>query len=133
MKQKTWDETRARALLAEGKTDLEVAEMVGVTLGALRAWKGRNGLTQKRTAPAKDKTVKPAAVAPPKTPALLGLPVEVSFSYDGCTVSLTAPDMSRAVWGSQYLRQILADIEAVGERERERKTGPEADSLCGVN
>lgn len=116
MKQKTWDETRARALLAEGKTDLEVAEMVGATLGALRAWKGRNGLTQKRTAPAKDKPAKPAAVTPPKAPTLLGLPVEVSFSYDGCTVSLTAPDMPRAVWGSQYLHQILADIEAVGER-----------------
>lgn len=121
MKQKTWDEARARALLAEGKTDLEVAEMVGATLGALRAWKGRNGLTQKRSPKAKGEAAKPAAATSSPPPALLGLPVEVSFSYDGCTVSLTAPDMPRAVWGCQYLRRILDDVVAVGERERESR------------
>ena len=121
MKQKTWDETRARALLAEGKSDLEVAEMVGATVGALRSWKSKNGLTQKRSAPAKSETVKAAAETPPKPPPISSLPVEVSFSYDGCAVSLTASDMARALWGSQYLRRILEDIEAVGERERERE------------
>lgn len=124
MKQKTWDETRARALLAEGRSDMEVAEMVGATIGALRSWKNRNGLTQKRKAPVKSETVKPAAETLPKPPPISTLPVEISFSYDGCTISLTAPDMARALWGSQYLRRILEDIEAVGEREREREREP---------
>lgn len=130
MKQRTWDETRARALLAEGKTDLEVAEMVGTTLSTLRAWKSRNGLTQKRGAKPKDETAKPTAATRPVSSNLPELPVEVSFSYDGCTVSLTAPDMPRAIWGSQYLRQILANIEAVGEIESPE---PEADNLGGIS
>lgn len=121
MKQRTWDVTRAQALLAEGKTDLEVAEMVGIAPSTLRAWKSRNGLTQKRGAKTTGEVVQPTTETKLVSPNLLGLPVEVSFSYDGCTVSLTAPDMPRAIWGSQYLHQILADIEAVGERERERE------------
>lgn len=38
------DETRARALFAEGKTDLEIAEMLGVSVYAFATWRRKNGM-----------------------------------------------------------------------------------------
>lgn len=46
-----WDKERARALLAEGKSDLATAEAVGCPVATLRSWKAREGLTKKREAP----------------------------------------------------------------------------------
>ena len=59
MKQSTWDTEQARQLLEAGKSDLEVAEVVGVSLPALKSWKQRNGLARPRT-------VKAAADGQPK-------------------------------------------------------------------
>lgn len=46
-----WDKERARALLAEGKSDLATAEAVGCSVATLRSWKAREGLTKKRGEP----------------------------------------------------------------------------------
>ena len=43
-----WDRERARALIAEGKKDPEIADMVGCSLPAFRSWKQREGLAKKR-------------------------------------------------------------------------------------
>ena len=37
MKRRTWDEKRARQLYEEGKSDVDIADMVGATAGAIAA------------------------------------------------------------------------------------------------
>ena len=132
MKKVSWDTDRARALLEEGKTDIEIADMVGTTVASFRSWKARAGLTTKRppkkpseapgAAPAQDdREPAPApipatapTVAPPAGPQALpggDLPVTVSFSYDGAEVTLTAPNLGRALWAGRYLQQLLSDLE----------------------
>lgn len=113
MKTKTWDEAQARQLFAEGKSDMEVAEMVGTSRAAVRAWKRRNGLTKPR--PPKTETAssepKPSTDAAPAPSVTSPWPVELSISYNGCTVTLSAPDISRATWSGRYLLRLLEDIQ----------------------
>lgn len=40
----TFDKDRARALYAEGKTDVEIADMIGATAAAVKTWRRREGL-----------------------------------------------------------------------------------------
>lgn len=47
MATKSWDENRARQLLAEGLDDLTIAEAVGATEGAIKGWRARNRLKLK--------------------------------------------------------------------------------------
>lgn len=131
MKKAAWDQTRARELLAEGKTDLEIADMVGASLGAVRSWRIRAGLPCN---PAKKGPIaarkKPEAQEPTQvsTPVSAPLaapsggratlpgalePVEISFSYNGSAVTLTAPNLAGARWAGQYLQQLLTDLERV--------------------
>ena len=39
-----FDETRARELFAEGKSDLDIAEMLGIGVYAFAAWRRKNGM-----------------------------------------------------------------------------------------
>ena len=41
-------------------------------------------------------------------------PVEISFSYNGIAVTLTAPNFAGARWAGKYLQQLLADLEKDG-------------------
>ena len=43
-----FDETRARELFAEGKTDLDIAEMLGIGVYAFASWRRKNGLMRPR-------------------------------------------------------------------------------------
>lgn len=43
-----FDETRARELFAEGKTDLDIAEMLGIGVYAFAAWRRQNGMKRPR-------------------------------------------------------------------------------------
>ncbi|WP_418480431.1 hypothetical protein [Dysosmobacter sp.] len=43
-----FDETRARELFAEGKSDLDIAEMLGIGVYAFAAWRRKNGLKRPR-------------------------------------------------------------------------------------
>ena len=49
MKRRTWDENRARQLYEEGKSDVDIADMVGATAGAIAAWRSRNRLTSQNS------------------------------------------------------------------------------------
>ncbi len=55
----------AKKLWAEGKTDIQVSEAVGVPLGTLRAYKRKLGLT---TPKIKKELPDEQKVSPPKTP-----------------------------------------------------------------
>ena len=42
------DETRARALFAEGKSDLDIAEMLGISVSMFVSWRRSNGMKRPR-------------------------------------------------------------------------------------
>lgn len=60
LKTREWDTERAKQLFEEGKTDLEIAEMVGTTKSAISVWRNRAGLARKRGT---RKTEEPAGTA----------------------------------------------------------------------
>lgn len=43
-KEVLFDENRARALFADGKSDLEIAEMLGISVYAFATWRRKNGM-----------------------------------------------------------------------------------------
>ena len=138
---KAWDETRARQLYEEGKSDLDIADMVGASVGAITAWRHRNRLKSKNPTPRKapERTSAPAKVPPIENPVqaptvtvepaadttnkpnldapILCGPVGLSFSIAGCSCSLSAPDTTAASWAAKYLCGIVENF-AVRERER---------------
>lgn len=109
MKQIAWDTARARVLLEEGKSDLEVAEAVGVSLPALKSWKQRNGLARPRTGKAaadgqpkeEDAT---ADTEPAKKNTPREVPVQLHMRLCGCEISIDAPDVASA---RRLLEQLL--------------------------
>lgn len=131
---KAWDETCARQLYEEGKSDVDIADMVGASVSAITAWRHRNRLKiknptrrkapERTSAPAKVPpienpvqapavTVEPAADTTNKpnldAPILCG-PVELSFSIAGCSCSLSAPDRATASWAAEYLCGIVENF-----------------------
>lgn len=44
----SFDEARARELFAEGKTDLDIAEMLGIGVCAFATWRRKNGMMRPR-------------------------------------------------------------------------------------
>ena len=67
MRQPDWDTVRARQLLEEGQSDLQVAEAVGASLTAIRSWKQRNGLVKPR-APRRQKDQDPGVATQDAAP-----------------------------------------------------------------
>ena len=91
MKRRTWDENRARQLYEEGKSDVDIADMVGATASAIAAWRRLNRLTsqnppaRKSSAPAPidaptptpvKESLAPIAVPPPEPKPAAGISVE---------------------------------------------------------
>ena len=67
------DETRARALFADGKSDLDIAEMLGVSVYAFATWRRKNGLNRPKGGAAQQKArhtpkPKPCRAQPPMPP-----------------------------------------------------------------
>lgn len=69
------DETRARALFEEGKSDLDIAEMLGISVYAFATWRRKNGLNrpkggvaQRKASPAPKPNLKPCRAQPPTPP-----------------------------------------------------------------
>lgn len=127
MKQKSWDEVRARQLYEEGKNDIDIADMVGASVGAITAWRHRNHLKSKNP-PLRKKTAAQKAPAetraeafsnvlpsiPPsveEVPCAVMWPIEVSFSFGDCVCSLSAPDIERARLAAAYLSKSVAELE----------------------
>lgn len=68
-----FDEDRARALFAEGKCDLDIAEMLGISVSTFAAWRRKNGMKRPMggAAPRKARTAakqKPCKAQPPMPP-----------------------------------------------------------------
>ena len=68
-----FDEDRARALFAEGKSDLDIAEMLGISVSTFAAWRRKNGMKRPMggAAPRKARTAakqKPCKAQPPMPP-----------------------------------------------------------------
>lgn len=91
MKRRTWDENRARQLYEEGKSDVDIADMVGATASAIAAWRSRNRLTsqnppgRRSSAPAPIDApaptpvkvpLAPIAAPPPEPKPVAGIPAE---------------------------------------------------------
>ena len=67
------DEDRARALFAEGRSDLDCAEMLGVSVYAFATWRRKNGLNRPKGGAAQQKASpapkpKPCRAQPPTPP-----------------------------------------------------------------
>lgn len=124
MKIKSWDEIRARQLYEEGKSDLDIADMVGATVGAITAWRHKNHLKSKNPPARKPpKNTSPATSAvsldseSTDTPQTLKMPeisgpVELSFSIAGCACSLSAPDIPSASWTAKRLCRMVENFAA---------------------
>ena len=116
MRQPDWDTVRARQLLEEGQSDLQVAEAVGASLTAIRSWKQRNGLVKPR-APRRQKDQDPGVAtqdaapeeedqdepAPPDNQKLdkkkntgRAVPVQCRLYLGGCEICINAPDIASA-------------------------------------
>lgn len=117
MKLPEWDTARARKLLEEGQTDLQVAEAVGASLSALKSWKHRNGLVKSRpprdkTAPVDDAEAQDTApddansrIDPEDAPSVGSrtnksvvrvVPVQLHLRLCGCDIRIDAPDIASA-------------------------------------
>ena len=132
MRVRSWDEARAKRLYDEGKSDLDIADMVGASEGAIIAWRRRNRLHSNvnprgsnnpkeesvvtDSVPVEPPVVDDATEQKPMTSKddvldhLLSGPVEISFSYSGCNVMLTAPDQLSATWAAAYLKDIVDSL-----------------------
>ena len=68
-----FNEDRARALFADGKSDLDIAEMLGISVSTFAAWRRKNGMKRPMggAAPRKDRTAakqKPCKAQTPMPP-----------------------------------------------------------------
>ena len=110
-----FDEDRARALFAEGKSDLDIAEMLGISVSTFAAWRRKNGMKRPMggAAPRKDRTAakqKPCKAQPPippeaETPAPEPAP-ETAGSGSQATVAAAETKISAGRLG-----QTLLDLE----------------------
>ena len=110
-----FNEDRARALFAEGKSDLDIAEMLGISVSTFAAWRRKNGMKRPMggAAPRKDRTAakqKPCKAQPPippeaETPAPEPAP-ETAWSGSQATVAAAETKISAGRLG-----QTLLDLE----------------------
>ena len=109
-----FDENRARALFAEGKTDLEIAEMLGISVYAFATWRRKNGMKRPKGGerwemqkPPKSKVCKVQPPTPPEAelPAPEPAP-ETAGSGSQATVAAVETKISAGRLG-----QTLLDLE----------------------
>lgn len=109
-----FDENRVRELFAEGKTDLEIAEMLGVSVYAFATWRRKNGMKRPKGGerwemqkPPKSKVCKAQPPTPPEAefPAPEPAP-ETAGSGSQATVAAVETKISAGRLG-----QTLLDLE----------------------
>ena len=109
-----FDENRARALFAEGKCDLEIAEMLGISVYAFATWRRKNGMKRPKGGerwemqkPPKSKVCKVQPPTPPEAelPAPEPAP-ETAGSGSQATVAAVETKISAGRLG-----QTLLDLE----------------------
>lgn len=113
-KEVLFDENRARALFAEGKSDLEIAEMLGISVYAFATWRRKNGMKRPKGGerlhmqkPPKSKVCKAQPPIPPEAeiPELESSP-ETAGSGSQATVAAAETKISAGRLG-----QTLLDLE----------------------
>ena len=114
-KEVLFDENRARALFAEGKTDLEIAEMLGISVYAFATWRRKNGMKRPMggAAPRKDRTAakqKPCRSQPPIPPEVEIPELESSPETSGSGSQATVAAVETKISAGR-LGQTLLDLE----------------------
>ena len=114
----SFDFMRCAELYAEGKSDLEIAEMLGEPIQKVQRWRKSKGLranypstrapakkpVQKKSTPAKPKPA-PAAVPQTEEPPHTESDVLIRWRLFGCLVEITAPDLTSA-------RKVLDELDS---------------------
>lgn len=113
----SFDFMRCAELYAEGKSDLEIAEMLGEPIRKVQRWRKSKGLRANypsTRAPAKKPVQKKSSSPKPKTaPAVAPQPEEavktdsdvlIRWRLFGCLVEITAPDLKCA-------RKVLKELD----------------------
>lgn len=113
-KEVLFDENRARALFAEGKSDLEIAEMLGISVYAFATWRRKNGMKRPKGGerlemqkPPKSKVCKAQPPIPPE--AEIPEPVPAPETAGGGSQTAVAAEETRISAGRLGLT--LVDLE----------------------
>lgn len=108
-----FDENRARALFADGKSDLDCAEMLGISVYKFAEWRRRNGMKRPmggaaQTRPKKAKTA-PCRAKPPMSPEVETpepVPAPETAGH-GSQATLDAPEKQTS---AEALGKVLLDL-----------------------
>ena len=134
-KEVLFDENRARALFAEGKSDLEIAEMLGISVYAFATWRRKNGMKRPKGGerwemqkPPKSKVCKAQPPTPPEAefPAPEPAP-ETAGSGSQATVAAVETKISAGRLG-----QTLLDLEKRYPGLMLTVNGETVTSLCSI-
>ena len=108
-----FDENRARALFAEGKTDLEIAEMLGISVYAFATWRRKNGMKRPKGGerlemqkPPKSKGCK----AQPPTPPEAEFPAPEPAPETAAPVSHSPMAVQQKQDSAEELGRVLLDL-----------------------
>ena len=112
-KEVLFDENRARALFAEGKSDLEIAEMLGISVYAFATWRRKNGMKRPKGGerlemqkPPKSKVCK----AQPPTPPEAELPAPEPAPETAAPVSHSPMAVQQKQDSAEELGRVLLDL-----------------------
>lgn len=99
----SFDFMRCAELYAEGKSDLEIAEMLGESVRKVQRWRKSKGFRANypsTRAPAKKPVQKKSSLPKPKTAPEEAVKTDsdvlIRWRIAGCLVEITAPDLSHA-------------------------------------
>ena len=114
-KEVLFDENRARALFAEGKSDLEIAEMLGISVYAFATWRRKNGLNRPKGGAVQRKPIatpkkNPCRVQPPIPPEVEIPELESSPETSGSGSQATVAAVETKISAGR-LGQTLLDLE----------------------
>ena len=112
-KEVLFDENRARALFAEGKSDLEIAEMLGISVYAFATWRRKNGMKRPKGGerlemqkPPKSKVCK----AQPPTPPEAEFPAPEPAPETAAPVSHSPMAVQQKQDSAEELGRVLLDL-----------------------
>lgn len=108
-----FNEDRARALFAEGKSDLDIAEMLGISVSTFAAWRRKNGMMRpkggerlKMQKPPKSKVCK----AQPPTPPEAEIPAPEPAPETAAPVSHSPMAVQQKQDSAEELGRVLLDL-----------------------
>ena len=109
-----FDENRARALFEEGKSDLDIAEMLGVSVYAFATWRRKNGLNRPKGGAAQHKASpahepKPCRAQPPMPPEA-ETPAPESAPETAASVSHSPMAVQQKQDSAEELGRVLLDL-----------------------